>query len=171
GGYPGQYSYSLTTPWRGVVSATYVFGTSEDVKAQHGFITADYEYVNYGDASYHFSGTDAAQSDILNSSIRNLYKAASDFRIGGELKLDVLALRVGFAYYGSPYRDVSVDGSKMLYSGGIGYRNHGMFADLTYVFGNLYNIDQPYLVAQNSPAAARISTGASNVLLGIGFKF
>ncbi len=171
GGYPGQYSYSLTTPWRAVASATYVFGSSEDVKAQHGFITADYEYVNYADAAFHFSGTDAAQSDALNTSIQNLYKAASNFRVGAELKFDVLAIRAGFAYYGSPYRDVSVDGSRMLYSGGIGYRNHGMFADLTYVYGNLYNIDQPYLVAQNSPAPARITTGANNMLMTVGFKF
>ncbi|HVB03660.1 MAG TPA: hypothetical protein VNE41_08055 [Chitinophagaceae bacterium] len=175
-GYPGQYSYGLTTPWRGIVSATYIFGTSPDVNKQHGFITADYEYVNYADASYHFSGTDASLSDALNASIRNLYKAASDFRIGAEMKFDIFSIRAGFAYYSSPYRDPGTDGTRMLYSGGIGYRNKGIYVDATYIYSNVNNIDQPYLIPQNSsglnsPPAARISTTSGNMVMSFGFLF
>ena len=34
---------------------------------------------------------------------------------------------------GNPYKDRDLKANRMLLSGGLGYRNHGFFIDLTYV--------------------------------------
>jgi len=181
GGYPGEYQYSLTTPWRAVGSVSYIFNVTPNVAEQHGFITLDYEYVNYAAMRYHFNSSDAtagdkALADELNQSIKHLYKGASNVRVGGELKFDLLAVRAGFAYYGSPYADNSVsNGTRMLYSGGLGYRNRGFYIDLTYVYEHDEDMDQPYYVQPNSlnvpsPEAATYTSGGSNVIFTLGFK-
>ncbi|MDQ6755593.1 MAG: hypothetical protein M3004_01540, partial [Bacteroidota bacterium] len=49
---PGELKYSLTTPWKIIASASYVFRELENVKKQRAFITADVEYVDYKSASF-----------------------------------------------------------------------------------------------------------------------
>jgi hypothetical protein len=62
-----------------------------------------------------------------------VYKGVFNFRLGGELKFKTIMARAGFAYYTDPYKDEELKGRKMFISGGLGYRNKGMFIDLTYV--------------------------------------
>jgi hypothetical protein len=59
----------------------------------------------------------------------------------------------------------------MFISGGLGYRNKGMFIDLTYVQRLNKDVNLPYRV--NSPRAntfADLKENGGNVLLTIGFK-
>lgn len=179
-GYPGDYEYSLTTPWRASGGISLIFGTNADVAQQHGFVTLDYEYVNYAAAKFRFNSSNAtpsdkAQADALNNSISDMYKGASNLRLGGELKFNIFAVRAGVNWMGSPYSDNSISGDQMRYSAGIGIRNRGMYADLTYVYANPHGIDQPYFLPANnlnipSPNPATISGAGSTVLLTIGFK-
>jgi hypothetical protein len=56
-------------------------------------------------------------------------------------------------------------------SGGLGYRNKGVFVDLTYVHRLNKDVDFPYRV--NAPRAntfANLKDSGGNVLLTIGFK-
>jgi hypothetical protein len=56
-------------------------------------------------------------------------------------------------------------------SGGLGYRDKGMFIDLTYVHSLHRDMHFPYRL-QNAPyAGARINTSAGNIVLTTGFKF
>ena len=118
------------------MSASYVFHEAENVKNQRGFITADIEYVNYKGASFKaFDKSDAVAKDYyssLNKVMDNLYKNAFNFRIGGEVKFNTYMFRLGGAYYGNPYKNESANLYKA--SGGMGYRNKGIFIDLTYVY-------------------------------------
>src|SRR5699024_6666021 len=180
-GYPGEYDYSLTTPWRAMGGLSYIIGTAPGAP-HHGFISLDYEYVNYGAARFHFNGSnstpdDKAFAETLNNSIRQMYKGASNIRLGGEMKFNLLSARAGIMYMGSPYanEDDEINSSQMRYSAGLGIRNNGFYVDLTYVYtdkGDYY--DQPYLVDDNdlnihSPAPALIKGNSSTFLLTVGF--
>lgn len=179
-GYPGEYDYSLTTPWRAMGGISYVIGAGPEA-VHHGFISLDYEYVNYGAARFHFNGSnstaaDKAYADVLNESISQMYKGASNVRLGGEIKFNLFAARAGVAYMGSPYTDTEIKGDQMRYSVGLGYRNRGFYADLTYAYTDKgERAHQPYLVDENSsnipsPPPALLEGNISNILLTIGFK-
>lgn len=168
------YKYNITSPWRFLASGSYVFHEVEDVTKQRGFITADVEYVTYG--SPHFSSSDQnVSNDIyknVNDAVKQIYKGAFNFRVGGELKFNTLMGRLGFAYYGQPYRDQQLKAHRMNLSGGLGYRNKGIFIDLTYVQALNQDVNFPYRVdppRQNTYAMLKESSGT--VLMTVGFKF
>ncbi|WP_457832119.1 hypothetical protein, partial [Staphylococcus aureus] len=68
----------------------------------------------------------------LNSTVKDIYKGNINIKLGGELKFKTFMVRAGGAYYGSPYADAAIKASRTVLSGGLGYRNRGMFIDLTY---------------------------------------
>ena len=81
--------------------------------------------------------------------------------------------RLGAALFGSPYKKINGDeqGSKLQLSGGLGYRNKGIFIDLTYVHGIHKDAYYAYRL-QNAPyQAAALRPTAANVLLTAGVKF
>ena len=79
--------------------------------------------------------------------------------------------RLGGAYYGSPYNDENLQASRVVASGGIGYRNKGVFIDLTY--SHIFNRDIrfPYLLADKPNTFAEQKGSIGRVVVGIGFKF
>ena len=169
-----EYRYDLVAPWKFLVSGTYLFGNGfEDVKKQKGFITADLEYVTH--RSSRFSPADPEDDpeyyDGVNDAIKLSYKNALNARVGGELKFNTFAARLGFAYYGSPYEEKEFEAKRMFASGGIGYRNWGMFADLTYVQSLSQDVDFPYRLADNANTYAALKDRTGTVLLTLGFKF
>ncbi|MEO7393656.1 MAG: aromatic hydrocarbon degradation protein [Chitinophagaceae bacterium] len=176
-GQDGQFSYWLFTPYRIMASASYVLREVEDVRKQKGFITADIEYINYKASSYTTDpeGDDSQESNdylkSLNKAIDNTYKSALNFKVGGELKFTTIMARLGAAYYGNPYKDVAgAKGNRFLLSGGLGYRNKGMFIDLTYVHNMTKDVHYAYRL-QNAPfSAANIKSTAGNAILTVGFK-
>ena len=159
-----------------MVSGSYIFSETEDVRKQRGFITGDIEYVNYHGMSYHASNDQAIESDIayyhsLNAVIRDQYKANFNFRLGGELKFNTVLFRAGFAYYGNPYQDPALKASKTLWSGGIGYRNKGYFFDLGYVYANEKDVQFPYRLQDKDNTFASIQTIRNNFVITVGCKF
>jgi len=172
-GYPGDYDYSLTTPWRAMGGISFVFGAAPDA-ARHGFLNVDYEFVNYAAARYHFNSSNATAGDkavatALNQSISSLYKGASNVRVGGELKLNIVALRAGFDWMGSPYADADIKGDQMRYSAGVGIRTHGIYADLTYIYSTQQDSYYPYLLQDKAVSPATLKYNASNIVFTIGF--
>lgn len=168
----GETKYNLTTPWRIIGSASYVFREVENVKRQRAFITADIEYVNYKSAS--FSAIDAQDVDsknyftALNKVVDQQYKGAVNLRLGGELKFNTVMFRLGGAYYGNPYKNEKADRVKL--SGGLGYRNKGFFADITYVYNMNKDVNYPYRLQDKPNDPASIKTSGANYVATIGFK-
>ena len=167
-----ETKYTLVTPLKLIVSGSYVFREAADVKQQRGFVTADIEYVNYKGASFKPEDkTDAASKDyysLLSDAIDNTYKNAFNARIGGELKFNTYMFRLGGAYYGNPYQNETAGIYKV--SGGLGYRNKGIFIDLTYVYTMSKDINYPYLLQDKPNAPATIKTTGGNIIATIGFK-
>jgi hypothetical protein len=170
-----QFKYDLVSPWKFVVSGSYVFQESEDVTRQRGFISADIEYVTHGSSKFSASEEDNGGDDEfykeVNRATRQTYKGAFNFRVGGEVKFNVVMARVGFAYYGNPYEDKELKAHRMNLSGGLGYRNKGMFIDLTYVHSTNKDVNFPYRLSDKANTYASIKDGNSNVLVTVGFKF
>ncbi len=168
-----ESKYNLATPLKIMASASYVIREVEDVQRQKGFITADVEYINYKGSS--FSAVDNSNGDAakeyyktLNKTIDNLYKSAINVRLGGEVKLNTIMFRLGGAYYGNPYKNEKADIVKL--SGGLGYRNKGIFIDLTYIYSVNKDIHYPYLLQDKANVPAYIKNNASNIIATIGFK-
>ncbi len=176
GGQDGQYQYWLFTPYRVIASASYVVRGVEDVSMQRGFITADVEYVNYKASSFTTDPTynDQGSKDYLkslNTAIDNAYKGALNFRLGGEVKFTTFMGRLGVAYYSNPYKDLNGEkGNRFRLSGGLGYRNKGMYFDVTYVYTMTKDVNFPYRLQYSPFSVANIKGTKSNVLLTVGFK-
>ncbi len=173
-----DFKYMLITPYRLMGSVSYVLREIQDVSKQKGFLTADVEYVNYKASSFHEdeeNGGDQTTNDYLrslNKAIDNAYKSAFNFRAGGELKFTTIMVRLGAAYYGNPYKNINGEkGSKLNLSSGLGYRNKGFFADLTYVHNINKDVHFPYRLQSASYTGALIKSGVSNVLMTLGWKF
>lgn len=164
--------YSITTPWKFIGSASYVFREVQDVRRQKAFITADVEYLNYKGAAFHATSGDAEGRDYyksVNRSIDNLYKNAVNVKLGGEIKFNTIMFRLGGAYYGNPYQNESANITKI--SGGFGYRNRGMFLDLTYVYSLNKDINYPYHLHDVANSPATLKNMAGNIFATVGFKF
>lgn len=169
------YRYTTMTPGKIILSGSYVFREVENITRQKGFITADIEYTNYKWMKFASSEEETADTKAyykpFNEAIDAIYKGAFNFRLGGELKFNTIMARLGFAYYGSPYKDKALKASRMNLSGGLGYRNKGKFIDLTYVHQISKDVNFPYRV--NSPRAntfASLKDTRGTVMLTLGFK-
>lgn len=169
-----RYRYDYFSPWRFLVSGSYIFSGVEDVSQQKGFISADVEYVTHGSSRFRSADEVADDQDYydgVNEAVKSSYKGAFNVRIGGEMKFNTFMTRLGFNYYGKPYRESELKARKMNLSGGIGFRNKGIFVDATYVHGIFRDVDFPYRLADKANTFAEIKDNSSTVLLTVGFKF
>jgi len=168
----GVYEYNLTTPYRFIGSASYVINEVRDVKRQKGFITADVEYVNYRGVRYsEIDEGDKAYYDGLNDVIKERYKGALNVKVGGELKFEKVMARAGFATYGSPYAsETGLKTKRTMLSGGLGYRHHGIFVDLTYVHAFIGDLNIPYFLEDKPNPIADGDNSRGTVMLTVGFK-
>jgi len=118
----GEYKYHLTTPMR-------IIGSLAFVIKKIGFISGEYEYVNYSQSKLKSKDFDFP---VENSNIKNSFKSAMNFRVGTEWRISKIYLRAGYASYGSPYQNNLNDGARQYITGGIGYRADKFELDFAY---------------------------------------
>ncbi len=174
GVYIPTYKYDFVSPWKFVLSASYVLSEVEDVTKQKGFITADVEYVTHGSSKFNpeTGNIDQEYYSAVNEATSRTYKGAFNFRVGGELKFNTYMTRLGFAYYGNPYEDSDVlKARRMNISGGLGYRNKGFFVDLTYVHALNRDINFPYRLGDKPNTFAELRESSGNIMMTLGVKF
>lgn len=172
-GQSGEFNYSFANPWRVMGGISYLIGAVSDVSKQKGFLTADIEYLNY--TNNNFSDVNMIAGNYyqkLNNVIKEIYRSAVNLKVGAELKFNTLAVRGGLGFYGNPYNTVSgLSGSKTNISGGVGYRNKGVFIDFTYLHQILKDGFYPYMLEQNNFEAVSMRNNYGNVIITMGFKF
>lgn len=168
-----EYRYDLYSPWKFLVSGSYMINAVEDVTKQKGFITADVEYVTHRSSRFRSADQngDNAYYQGVNNAIKFTYKNTVNVRVGGELKFNTLMTRLGFAYYGSPYKESELKAHKINLSVGLGYRNKGIFVDLTYVYALNRDVNFPYRLSDKANTFADIRNNTGNVILTVGVKF
>jgi len=80
-------------------------------------------------------------------------------------------VRLGAAYYGNPYKNLNGEkGNRFQLTGGLGYRNKGMFIDLAYVHTMGKDVHFPYRLDSSPFAGARIKNTGGNAVVTVGFK-
>lgn len=172
----GVSKYLQFTAWRAVLSGSYVFREIENVKKQKGFISADIEYVNHRGGRFDSQNEEVTDNEkayykSLNKVVKDMYKGAFNFRVGGELKFNIIMARLGFGYYGNPYKDAGYKANRMVLSGGLGYRHKGIFVDLTYAHQLNKDADFPYRLQDRANTYAATRQNLGNVVATLGWKF
>jgi hypothetical protein len=175
-GQPGEARYVQSTPFKAIISASYVFREVKDVTRQKGFISADIEYVHHKGSRFSSNNEEVTADEktyykALNKVVKKDYKGNFNFRLGGELKFNIIMARLGFAYYSNPYKDAELKASRMLLSGGLGYRNKGFFVDLTYVHTMYKDVSIPYRLEDRQNTYAELKQQKGNIVATVGFKF
>ncbi|HMD01045.1 MAG TPA: hypothetical protein VKH37_12865 [Ferruginibacter sp.] len=173
---PGESHYHQTTAFRATLSGSYVFREVSNVKRQRAFLTADIEYVHHKGSRFGSENGDKTDYEKayykgLNNVVSTNYKGTFNFRVGGELKFNVIMGRLGFAYYGNPYKDAELKASRMLLSGGLGYRDKGYFIDLTYVHAINKDVNFPYRLQDRANTYATTKQVRGNIVATVGVKF
>ncbi len=176
------FNYTFTTPVKGVLSATLIL-------KKFGFITADYEYVDYNTMRFRYpDGIDkstglsfAKEASDMNQVIKNTYQGASNFRVGAEVKVaHNFMVRGGFGYYSNPYKDAAQGSERMDISAGLGYRTGRFFADVALVSSSYQFKEQAYSQADYNyvytgrealPPIATVRQNVANLAFSIGTKF
>ncbi|MBL0144499.1 MAG: hypothetical protein IPP48_00705 [Chitinophagaceae bacterium] len=175
-GQPGESKYVQATPFKAILSASYVFREVENVKRQRAFITADIEYVHHKGSRFSSDNESPTEDEKayfkqLNSVIKGYYKGNFNFRVGGELKFNTIMGRLGFAYYTSPYKEKELKANRMILSGGLGYRNKGVFVDVTYAHAFNKDVNFPYRLGDKANTFAEVKNQRGNIVATVGFKF
>ena len=173
---PGAAEYIQSTPFKAIISASYVFKEVKDVSKQKGFISADIEYVHHKGSRFSSNNETVTDEEkvyykALNRVVKTDYKGNFNFKVGGELKFNIIMARLGFAYYGNPYKDAAYKANRMLLSGGLGYRNKGFFVDVTYVHAINKDVSFPYRLQDRANTYAILKQQRGNIVATVGLKF
>ncbi len=159
-----NFAFQLTTPSKLIGGVAAKIG---DI----GMISADYERLDYSNARLDEKEGNAYPEHVQdNDSIQNILGVAHNLRLGGELKFNTFYLRGGYAFYGSPFSDAYEDyqSARVMYSGGIGYREKGFFVDLTYVTSS-YTAEENLFTTV--PGFSEIDLKNNRIILTAGFRF
>ncbi len=170
-----ESKYTFITPWKIAAGASYVFRETENVKKQRAFIAADVEYVTQRSMQYSSLTADDQESvkhyKNVNENIKAIYKNVFNFKLGGEIKLNTIMLRLGGAFYGNPNKDATLKQNRINLSGGLGYRHKGIFIDATYIHQLNKGIDMPYRLGDKANTFATTKNTSGSIMLTIGTKF
>lgn len=172
-GEAGSFQYDFSNPMRFMFGVSYIFQGVEDVKKQRGFISADVEFLNYGKSKFNTGSLTNGINYLeeLNAAIKDQYKSAVNFRLGGELKFNTIMARLGYNFMGNAFKSNVLKGTQSAISGGLGYRNKGYFIDLTYVHSIVKDASFPYRLDNGFYAPGFIQGTNGNVVFTIGKKF
>jgi len=172
---PDRFNYNVTTPWKATASAVLLINAANSADQLSGFISADYEFNDYTAMKLKY-GT-SLENRYHGQDVKNTYTSTGNVRLGGELRYQLFALRLGYAYYGNPYKNRTIEGARTYYSGGIGYRANGYYFDLSLITGgNQQRKQLPFEMLSNrygyvNPPLAQVTSAITRVALTWGFKF
>ena len=159
----GSNDYRFRSPWRASAGASVIMGRS-------GFLSADVEWVDYSAARYNFtSNINSSENERfereLNQEIQRELNMAVNFRVGGEIALDVFRLRAGFNLLGQPYDNDT--GYNTAFTAGAGVYLRGFNLN----FGYRRTMNEGNVSPYTGAPTALINTNVSDFLLTLGFKF
>jgi len=170
---PSSYTYQLTTPFRASGGVAVTIG-------KFGFLSGDVEYLNYSQANfssdnsnngYGSPSTSTYEYDVENQAIKALYHSTVNVRLGGEARIDIFRLRLGYARYGDPYKASDFDRTQNYFTGGIGLRQNNFFLDLTGVYNTNDRFYSPYTLDNGSQPVIAVNTNRFTTTATVGFTF
>jgi len=152
--------YNLNTPFKAIGSIAFVFD-------KFGLFSLDYEYIDYSKARFRSDDYDFGE---VNSGMGDFLKSTSNIKAGFEGRIGPFAGRVGYGYYGSPYKKdpdiLNSDYKYQSYSAGVGVRGKSVFFDVAYVM-NKSNEEHKLFLNQ----IANLDMNQSKIMATLGFRF
>jgi hypothetical protein len=157
----GVYKYQIITPMR--------FGGSLGFVYKKLFcIGVDYESVDYGQSS--LNSSDGSVFSGVNKVIRGKYVRTSNLRAGGEVMLNPVIVRLGYAMYGSPFGETfSGQFVRTTLSGGLGFRSNNWLFDFGLV-RQMYSEDY-YMYNAEFADRTNVNVSGTTFVATIGCKF
>jgi len=160
----GAFDYTLVTPAKATGSLGFLFG-------KIGLLSVDAEYINYSKMRLR-NGSYGEDFNTDNDVIRDAAGKVLNIRTGGEIRINQVSVRGGFAYFPSPYEDGELNSTANHYdiSGGIGIREKNFFIDL----GAVYTLHKEKYNLYNDGIRDNIASfdqGNFRILTTIGFRF
>lgn len=162
----GVFDYGFRTPWR-------YFANAGLIIAKSGFISAEVEFVDYGNSKFNITKSDPSfqgEEDLLNEDVSIFLNNAVNFKIGGEYALERLRFRAGINFIAPTFaEDTEYDNTLTL---GIGYRPDNFYIDFAYARTNLRGAYAPYTLSNGiAPQLTDVDIVRNNLFLTVGFKF
>jgi len=153
--------YSIKSPGKLSFGATGFIG-------KYGFVTADFERVNY--AAIRLNSRDISFKGD-NELISSTHKTSNNFRMGGELRYKALRFRAGGALYGDPYKNNTlVNADIRQVTLGAGFRKESFSIDLALVNTTYESAYFPYLI-NGEGHMVNTKTNQLNTMVTVGFNF
>ena len=168
-----QYAYNITTPFRANGGVAVTIG-------KYGFLTGDIEYLGYQQARLDSNPSNALGDNYdfayENSTIKQQYTNAVNLRFGGEARLDIFRVRLGYARYGSPYNSgyastTATGLAQNYYTAGLGLRQGNFFLDVAGVYTTFNTYYSPYSLNDGSQPVIKVDNTRFTSTLTAGFTF
>jgi hypothetical protein len=167
----GDYNYKLETPYRAIASVAYQFG-------KRALLSVDYEYIDYRNIKLR-SGQDGYDFYDENAEIKDIYKASSVIRIGGEIRASkVVSLRGGYEIYDNPYNDnindvpqPNINYNNVAYTGGLGFRFKNGSFDIAYSLSDRTNYSYIYQLNDIQVEPVKYNSMIHELMFTFAFRF
>ncbi len=165
--YENYFNYRLRTPSKAVLSAAFFV-------AKRGFISVDYEYINYSKARYQTTLNNDLESieffNTLNGEIASTFKGVSNLRIGAEFAPKIFRLRAGYAFDGNPQANTNAQTGRHTLTAGVGVKGKRASLDIAYnTSNNSYTYNLYDLPSGNSVAS--IDNRRNNIVCTFALRF
>ncbi len=125
----GIYKYKVYTPMKLTGSVAFLY-------QKLGSLNIDYDYINYSQASLQENSNELGSGTTfsgVNNVIKNKYRSTSNLKVGAEVNIKPLFIRLGYAMYGSPFGETfNGDFVKTFYTGGVGFRKNKFYVDIAF---------------------------------------
>ncbi len=160
---PGLLSdYELTTPLKLTGGLGLIFGT-------FGLLSIDYEYADYTQMRLR---SDRDLFSEQNKTIKNNFQQQHVVRAGGEIRLNPIVLRAGYAIHSNPFKEEISALEKTTISAGLGIREQSYFIDFGY-FITQYTEEffQYYNLTGNRQSMVNYDLARQGFLMTVGFRF
>jgi hypothetical protein len=158
--------YNITTPYRAVLSGSYLFG-------KLGFVTADYEYTANTAARIKYIG-DASFTQSVNAVIKDQAIGSHTLRLGAEARAGLFSLRAGGGFSTSSIvsNNLYRAGATTFYSLGAGFRSTSFFIDVAYQLTYAPTRELNYIMQDlNTVPVATVNRNANILAVTIGWKY
>ena len=168
----------IATPWRFNASIAYTFGT-------YLALNAEYEYADYSTAEF---TRNFGISKSQNYEIKNNMQAQHIYRVGAELNVEGMQVRVGYNNMTAPFKNTAykdMDNAavtetsteymnrydKEIITLGFGYRGSSMYFDLAYMFQRQKSDFYPYYDYEIVNPCATVEHRDHSVMATVGMRF
>lgn len=175
----GSFEYRLQTPWRFIGSAGFIInnGTLKPADGNRelmvrvprgGFISAEIEYLNYGENQFRYDGFGDAERTV-NASIADELTNAWNLRLGGEYAYDQFRVRAGYSLQQSPLQ--GDDATNSVISAGIGLHKKAFFLDMAYRRRMNEALYTPYLTFDAPEQLVEQQSNLGQIVFTLGFRW